>query len=246
MCTPKRARERQRDSAAWQGSACARQRTELRPAEVLMGSLDAAAGPSEACARIARLTSGLALLDFLDQGVVGQPQALADRRPRAPAELRFGPADVEAAVLQLARTKIGELGLDLASGGCTEPSPDGRDVGLDAGRDVVDAGRARSPRATPRRRRRRRCSRGSGDRARREWAPAVLEVAAEDRHHAGLAVGTLPGAVDVAQPADGVADARRQRPRPHVGLRRPLRRAVGRQRRGDLILRSVGIGASSP
>ena len=40
----------------------------------------------------------LLLLEFLDQRLVGQPQALVDRHLGAPTQLAFGAADVQATV----------------------------------------------------------------------------------------------------------------------------------------------------
>src|ERR1700691_4540774 len=79
----------------------------------------------------------LAPPELLDQRGIRPPQPLADRDLGPPPEVTRGARGVEAAVLQLPGSQIGELRLDPNPGGVLQPLPDTPHVGLDAGGDVV-------------------------------------------------------------------------------------------------------------
>src|SRR5450759_4928327 len=141
----------------------------------------------------------LALVEFLQERLVCHAQALADRHLGAPAQLPLRQSDIEAAVLELARAQVGELGLDPLAGRIAELPPDGAHIRLDARGDVVGAGLAG----------------GGQERAHhvidvdvvpRRLAvpvefrrPSAVEVFGEDRHHPRLAVGVLARTVDIPQ-----------------------------------------------
>ena len=82
-------------------------------------------------------------LEFLDQRLVGAPQALGDRDLGAPAQLALRAADVQAAVGELAGAQVGELRLDVLARGPAQLAPDAQHVRLDACGDVV------GPRSVP-------------------------------------------------------------------------------------------------
>src|SRR5439155_4432839 len=163
-------------------------------------------------------------------------EALAEVDLRLEAEDGLRPAGVERVADDLAGARVGELGLELAVVEHARLASDlAQDVhelehgGLDPAPDVVSAGRIAFG-----------CFDGRADDllyiyivarlatvAEDEWPPAVPELAAEDRDHAGLPERILPRPVDVPKAEVDGRELVQARVEVAVTLRRGLRLTVG-------------------